>query len=222
LLRAWRAAGRPLAVRLAVQGYAVVPSRSVAVSCRTVRLCVVINRVLPGAAVPRPGSRQRATGLVQGAAGLPMVSGELSGSTCIRARPRLRESLRGPAARRLPHAAAAQVTAPPRPGTRISPAAIRASHGCPVVMTAHSQRSSVAAHAVRACPSASRFPSRPVQRACLAARTLLWRSAPQTARQAAGRRAGRPRREIRVCPLIVADVCSEGFRPACLTTARPT
>ena len=46
------------------------------VSCRAVRLYVVINRVLPGAAA-RPGSRQRAIELVQGAAGLPMVSGEL-------------------------------------------------------------------------------------------------------------------------------------------------
>ena len=58
----------------------------VRVSCSTVRLYVVINRVLPGAAW-RPGSRQRAIELVQGAAGLPMVSGELHGSTRVRARP---------------------------------------------------------------------------------------------------------------------------------------
>ncbi len=134
---------------------------------------------------------------------------------------RREESLRGQRAApgaRLSHAAAAAVTAG-RAG--ISPAAIRASHIVPVVITAHTQRSRAAAHAVRACPSASRFPSRPVRCACFAARTLLWRSAPQTARQAAARRAGRPRREIRVWPLIVADVCSDGFSPACLTTARP-
>jgi hypothetical protein len=33
------------------------------------------------------GSRQRATELVQGAAGLPLVFGELGGSTAVRARP---------------------------------------------------------------------------------------------------------------------------------------
>ena len=42
----------------------------------------------------------------------------------------------------------------------------------------------------------------------------------QTARQAAVRSPGRPRREIRVAPARVAEVFSAGFSPACLTTAR--
>ena len=140
----------------------------------------------------RPGSRQRATELVQGAAGLPMVSGEL-GSASVRARPASGGKPRGQRAprarsscgRRAGHGAAAA-------GAGISPAAMRASQAWPVVITAHSQRSKAAAHAVRACPSASRLASRPVRCACLAARTLLWRSAPQTARQAAARSAGGP------------------------------
>ena len=52
----------------------------------------------------------------------------------------------------------------------LSVVAIRASHVCPVVTTAHSQRST-AAHAVRACPSASRLcPGRPGARASQRAR----------------------------------------------------
>jgi len=47
---------------------------------------VVTNRVRPGAARGRPGSRHRATGFMQGAAGLPMVSRELWRSTSMRAR----------------------------------------------------------------------------------------------------------------------------------------
>ena len=47
---------------------------------------VVTNRVRPGAAWGRPGSRHRATGFMQGAAGLPMVSRELWRSTSMRAR----------------------------------------------------------------------------------------------------------------------------------------
>lgn len=50
------------------------PSPGVSGSGRTVRPNVVINRVSPGAAWRRPGSRQRSTGFVQGAAGLLMVS----------------------------------------------------------------------------------------------------------------------------------------------------
>src|SRR5260370_16937303 len=61
--------GRPGAF-CAVCVYSVPGAR---VSCRSVRLYVVINRVLPGAAA-RPGSRQRAIELVQGAAGLPLAS----------------------------------------------------------------------------------------------------------------------------------------------------
>jgi hypothetical protein len=50
------------------------PSPGGSGSGRTARHNVVINRVPPGAAWRRPGSRQRATGFVQGAAGLLMVS----------------------------------------------------------------------------------------------------------------------------------------------------
>ena len=131
------------------------------------------------------------------------------------------EGLRRPAVRAgwLPHAAAATGRAAGRAG--IWPAAMRASQARPVVTTAHSQRKMVAAQAVRACPSVSWFWFRLVQRSYLPASTRLWRSAPHTARQAAVRRPGRPRREIRVLPVIVAEVCSDGLSPACLTTARP-
>ena len=79
--------GQPGGRRLPAGGWVGVLSvPGVRVSCSTVRLYVVINRVVPGAAW-RPGSRQRAIELVQGAAGLPMVSGELHGSTRVRARP---------------------------------------------------------------------------------------------------------------------------------------
>ena len=153
------------------------------VSCRTVRLYVVINRVLPGAAA-RPGSRQRAIELVQGAAGLPMVSGELMALRRCGLVPPPGGKLTGTAG--CPRSGVISCGRRGGHGGDLA-AAMRASHIVRVVITAHSQRSSVAAHAVRACPSASLFPSRPVQRACLAARALLWRSAPQTARQAAAR-----------------------------------
>jgi hypothetical protein len=144
------------------------------------------HRVLPGAAgcaarVPTARNRARCTGrrdcpwfpascMALCLCGLvPPPGGKLTGSAGCRGR--------------LSHAAAGTAAAPRRGWT--CPAAMRASRIVPVVITAHSQRSTVAAHAVRACLSASRFPSRLVRRACLAARTLLCRSAPQTARQAA-------------------------------------
>src|SRR5260370_42586277 len=98
---------------------------------------------------------------------------------------------------------------------------MRAPHARPVVPTAHSRRKMGAAQAVRACPSVSWFAFRLVQRSYLPASTRLWRSAPHTARQAAVRRPGRPRREIRVLPLMVAEGFSDGLSPAGLTTARP-
>src|ERR1019366_6196616 len=97
----------------------------------------------------------------------------------------------------LPHAAA---------GAGVPPAAMRGSHIWRRETTAYSQRSRVAAHAARACPSLSRLPSRPVRCACLARSTRLWRMPPHTARHAAARSAGRPRWEIRVLPARVAEV----------------
>src|ERR1035441_3936777 len=98
--------------------------------------------------------------------------------------PRRREEGLGPAGRPyvgqaarllsgLPHAAAGAVTAPRRAG--MTPAAMRGSHIWRRETTAYSQRSRVAAHAARACPSLSRLPSRPVRCACLARSTRLWR-----------------------------------------------
>jgi hypothetical protein len=96
------------------------------VSCRTVRLYVVINRAPHPGAAARPGSRQRAIELVQGAAGLPMVSGELMALRLSGLVPPPRGKLTGTACpgAGLSHAAAAAVMAG-RAG--ISPAAMRAS-----------------------------------------------------------------------------------------------
>lgn len=107
------------------------------------------------------------------------------------------------------HAAAVMVTVPVR--AAMVPAAIRASQVCRVVTTAYSQRSRLAAHATRAWPPLSRLPSwRPVRCAYRARSTRLWRMPTQTARQAATRSPGRPRREIRVLPAKVAEVFSRG------------
>jgi len=193
-----------------------------AVSCRAVRLYVVINRVLPGAAgsaarVPTARNRARCTGrrdcpwfpsscMALRERGLvPPPGGKLTGSaaatgaaiSCGR-----RDGGGGGPGLDLPggdagvphRAGGDHGPQPAQHGGRARGAGLPA--GEPVVVPAR-------------------------RRACLAISTLLWRSAPQTARQAADRRPGRPRREIRVCPLMVAEVRSEGFSPACLTTARP-
>ena len=171
LLRAWRMAGRAAPARLVFCVVCICSVPGARVSCRTVRLCVVINRVLPGAAA-RPGSRQRAIELVQGAAGLPMVSGELMALRLSGLVPPPGGKLTGTAVPRAGFISCGRRGGHGGPGGDF-PAAMRASRIVRVVITACSQRSSVAAHAVRACPPASRFPSRPVQRACLARRTLL-------------------------------------------------
>jgi hypothetical protein len=108
------------------------------VSCRAVHLYVVINLVLPGAAGWRRGPDSAQSS-----------SGARDGGTAAgAATSRGRQDRGGAAGRDLPG--------------RDAGIPLR-----PVVITAHSQRSSVAAHAVRACPSASRLASLLVQRACL-------------------------------------------------------
>src|SRR6266511_428225 len=84
-------------------------------------------------------------------------------------------------------------------GSRV-PAAMAACQPMRLVTTTHSHRSRAAASAVRAWASLSWLWSRPVRWAWRAWRTGLWASAPQTARQAASRRAGRPRPEMVVVP----------------------
>jgi len=75
-----------------------------------------------------------------------------------------------------------------------------ASHLTCRVMTTWVQRSSAAAHAVRACWRASRLSSRVVRWVNLAASTGLFGRAADTARHAATRSAGRPRPEMDVLP----------------------
>ena len=103
------------------------------------------------------------------------------------------------------------------------------------------QRSSAAAHATRAFARAARA-ARPAWAACAdpgraaaaaaraassAAQTMAWyfaamtglcSSSGVTARQAAVRSPGRPRREIREVPSNAPEEVSAGDRPACLTS----
>jgi hypothetical protein len=95
--------------------------------------------------------------------------------------------------------AAGAVTSLAARGSRV-PAAMVACQATRLVTTTHSHLSRAAASAVRAWASLSWWWSRPVRWAWRAWRTGLWASAPQVARQAASRRAGRPRPEIRVVP----------------------
>ena len=120
-------AGRAAPARLGSCTFYVVPSQRCGVLPRRASL----GSHQPGSPWcrvrgPGPGSAQSSS--VHGAAGLPMVSGELHGSTRTRARPaagRKAYGQRGLPRGRLSHAAAGTATAPRRGVT--CPAAMRAS-----------------------------------------------------------------------------------------------
>jgi hypothetical protein len=79
------------------------------------------------------------------------------------------------------------------------PAAMAACQPMRLVTTTHSHRSRAAARAVRAWAGVSWWWVRLVRWAWRAASTGLWASAPQVARQAASRRAGRPAQSCGWC-----------------------
>ena len=121
-------AGRAAPARLGFCTFYVVPSQRCAVSCRAVRLYVVINRVLPGAAcaarVPTARNRARCTGRRD----CPWFPASCMALRRTRARPaagRKAYGQRGLPRGRLSHAAAGTATAPRRGVT--CPAAMRAS-----------------------------------------------------------------------------------------------